>query len=209
MKNGRYVFDSIDLIEKHYNDLTKFEFNSQGPVKKIVSPMTDLIMKSNSKLIRAVAQGKGTCEDGGGFYPIICEPGRPTYDTCPQVGLITCISDTNRCPLFFQADADANDDKISGGVMMFLSLCMMFACLIILVNILTAMLESVSSRIIYKCTNINGYLGILIGTGLTVMVQSSSVVSSTLTPFVGVGALGLEQMYPLTLGANIGTVSYI
>lgn len=37
------------------------------------------------------------------------------------------------------------------------------------------------------------------------IVQSSSITTSTLTPFVGIGALPLEQMLPLTLGANIGT----
>lgn len=62
-----------------------------------------------------------------------------------------------------------------------------------------------STRIIYKATNINGYLAILVGAGITILVQSSSITTSALTPFVGMGALRLEQMFPLTLGANIGT----
>jgi len=37
------------------------------------------------------------------------------------------------------------------------------------------------------------------------LAQSSSITSSSLTPHVGNGALRLEQMLPLTLGANIGT----
>lgn len=75
--------------------------------------------------------------------------------------------------------------------------------------VLTKMLASVSNRVIYKATDLNGYVAILIGCGLTVLVQSSSVTTSALTPLVGVGALRLEQMYPLTLGANIGTVSIL
>lgn len=51
----------------------------------------------------------------------------------------------------------------------------------------------------------NGYLAILIGCAITVFVQSSSITTSALIPFVGMGALHLEQMFPLTLGANIGT----
>jgi len=51
----------------------------------------------------------------------------------------------------------------------------------------------------------NGYIAILIGCGLTILVQSSSITTSALTPLVGMGAIRLEQMYPLTLGANIGT----
>merc|ERR1712038_1659566 len=72
-------------------------------------------------------------------------------------------------------------------------------------TVLQKMLMSMSTRIIYKATNVNGYLAIVVGAGLTVLVQSSSITTSALTPFVGMGALRLEQMFPLTLGANIGT----
>ena len=37
------------------------------------------------------------------------------------------------------------------------------------------------------------------------VVQSSSITTSVLTPLVGLGVIQLEQMFPLTLGANIGT----
>merc|ERR1719229_661406 len=67
------------------------------------------------------------------------------------------------------------------------------------------MLLGMSTRIINKAVNINGYLAIVIGAGLTVLVQSSSITTSTLTPLVGMGVIPLEDMLPLTLGANIGT----
>lgn len=50
-----------------------------------------------------------------------------------------------------------------------------------------------------------GYLAILFGTGMTMVLQSSSIFTSTLTPLVGVGIITVERMYPLTLGSNIGT----
>merc|ERR1712178_348536 len=37
------------------------------------------------------------------------------------------------------------------------------------------------------------------------MGQSSSIVTSTLTPVVALGIITVEDMLPLTLGANIGT----
>ena len=40
---------------------------------------------------------------------------------------------------------------------------------------------------------------------LTISVQSSSITTSTLTPLVGLSIISLEQMLPLTLGANLGT----
>ncbi len=52
---------------------------------------------------------------------------------------------------------------------------------------------------------LTGYLAILVGAGITMLVQSSSVFTSTLTPLVGLGVITVERMYPLTLGANIGT----
>jgi len=51
----------------------------------------------------------------------------------------------------------------------------------------------------------NDYLAILVGLGITIIVQSSSVTTSALTPLVGIGVLPVHKMLPMTLGANIGT----
>merc|ERR1712190_654036 len=52
---------------------------------------------------------------------------------------------------------------------------------------------------------VNDYLAIVIGMCITIIVQSSSVTTSALTPLCGIGVLPLHKMLPLTLGANIGT----
>ena len=46
---------------------------------------------------------------------------------------------------------------------------------------------------------------ILFGIVLTIMVQSSSITTSTIVPLAGAGIVTLRQLYPFTLGANIGT----
>ena len=51
---------------------------------------------------------------------------------------------------------------------------------------------------------LTGYLVMLVGAGMTVLVQSSSVFTSTLTPLAGTGLVTLERVYPMTLGSNIG-----
>lgn len=51
------------------------------------------------------------------------------------------------------------------------------------------------------------YLSILAGCILTILVQSSSIFTSALTPLAGIGVISLERIYPLTLGANIGTTT--
>jgi len=48
-------------------------------------------------------------------------------------------------------------------------------------------------------------LGIFVGTVVTVLVQSSSTTTSLIVPLAGAGLFTLRQVYPFTLGANIGT----
>ena len=45
---------------------------------------------------------------------------------------------------------------------------------------------------------------ILFGAVITFLIQSSSVLTATITPLVGAGFLTLEKAYPITLGANVG-----
>ena len=47
--------------------------------------------------------------------------------------------------------------------------------------------------------------GIFSGTLVTVLVQSSSTTTSLVVPLAGTGVLTLKEIYPFTLGANIGT----
>jgi len=199
----------------------------EGPVKKIVSPLSNVIIKANKSVTKDIANDKGNCDYGGKFYPVTCLGNEVGYEACvpsksckadkdtgvvldedgaecPKVGLITCDKSAG-CPAFFQNGASRRDDEISGGVVFFIAIVILVCCLIGLVTILQKMLMGVSTRIIYKATSINGYLAMLIGSGITILVQSSSITTSALTPFVGMGALRLEQMFPLTLGANIGT----
>jgi solute carrier family 34 (sodium-dependent phosphate cotransporter) len=50
-----------------------------------------------------------------------------------------------------------------------------------------------------------GAVGILVGIGVTVAVQSSTITTSILVPLVAAGVLTLTSAYPITVGANIGT----
>lgn len=161
-----------------------------------------MIIIANKKVIEGVAKGQ-SCAD---FYPITCEdPSNPTKSTCSKRGLIDCDKGTDRCPAFFQVDATRADDQTSGIVCFILAIVILFICLYAMVQVLQKLLLGMSTRVIYKATNVNGYLAMLIGVGVTILVQSSSITTSTFTPLVGMGVIRLEQMYPITLGANIGT----
>mmetsp|Transcript_6075 Transcript_6075/g.17050 ORF Transcript_6075/g.17050 Transcript_6075/m.17050 type:complete len:574 (+) Transcript_6075:465-2186(+) len=200
----------VEAITGYLNALTKAMVKNadvkddekwEGPVKKIVSPLGKRVIIVNKSVTKSVAKG-ADCEE---FYPNECV-GKPSYTNCgKKFGLIACDKEHGYCPAFFSEDATSKDDKVSGGVVFFIAIMMLFTCLLGIVAILQKMLLGMSTRIIYKATDVNGYLAIAIGAGITMLVQSSSITTSTLTPLVGMGALRLEQMLPLTLGANIGT----
>ena len=172
-----------------------------GPLDKIVDPLVKLIIDDNSAVVKHVAKG-GSCSD---FYPIECENGIISDDTCSQA-LISCDGDLG-CPAFFNPEATQSEEITAGAICFFLAIVILFICLGGLVYVLKKMLLGASSRIIYKATDVNPYISIVIGAGLTMLVQSSSITTSVLTPLAGVGVLRLENMLPLTLGANIGTTS--
>lgn len=205
------IFFPIELITGYLNRLTSLcvrNFSARdgekwvGPINQFVGPLSKMVIIPNKNVIKGVAKGE-SCED---YYPIECEdPENPTYSTCSQVGIISCDKTTDRCPAFFQADATLRDDQISGITVFILGLIILFICLFFMVTVLQKMLLGTSTRIIYKATNINGYLAMLVGVGVTILVQSSSITTSTFTPLVGLGVIRLEQMFPITLGANIGT----
>merc|ERR1711988_1541992 len=65
--------------------------------------------------------------------------------------------------------------------------------------------ETAFVRYTRKALRISPYLSILFGMVLTICVQSSSITTSALTPLVALQIISVEDMFPLTLGANIGT----
>lgn len=105
-------------------------------------------------------------------------------------------------------------DTAAGALLLIFSLLLLCGCLVTLVKILNSLLKGRIAKLIHKSINselpgclscLTGYLAIIVGALLTILVQSSSVFTSTLTPLVGIGVIRLERMYPLTLGSNIGT----
>ncbi|GMI51041.1 hypothetical protein ScalyP_jg10431, partial [Parmales sp. scaly parma] len=121
------------------------------------------------------------------------------------VGLIGCDKKAGYCPVFFQEGADQGDDEAAGWVCFIMSIIFLVVCLFGLVKVLSSLLGGVSAKIITKATNVPGIVSMAIGAGITILVQSSSITTSVLTPLAGMDLIKLEQMYPLTLGANLGT----
>lgn len=90
-------------------------------------------------------------------------------------------------------------------LLMILALVMLFSALTFLVKNLRSLvldkLELIINNYLFK----NDVLGFLSGIIMTVMVQSSSVTTSLIIPLAGAGIVQLRQIFPYTVGANIGT----
>ena len=102
-------------------------------------------------------------------------------------------------------------------MLFFFSLALLCGCLIALMKILNSMLGTQMCIIIQKTINaeipyvpwLTGYAAMLLGCVITILVRSSSVFTSTLTPLCGAGLVTLETAYPMTLGSNIGKSFYL
>lgn len=67
--------------------------------------------------------------------------------------------------------------------------------------LLVARIEAALNEVLGR----SGVLAIIVGVLITVAVQSSSITTSLLVPLCAAGVLRLENAYPITLGANLGT----
>ena len=96
----------------------------------------------------------------------------------------------------------------AGGQAVFLiaaSGAFIFFALFLLVRVMQATVHSRVEGIIDRVLGSSAVVAMLVGAAVTVMVQSSSITTSLLVPLGGVGLLRLEQAFPVTIGANVGT----
>lgn len=93
----------------------------------------------------------------------------------------------------------------SGVLLLIIALILLFFTLrYIVINLKTLVIgrvETFFDQILFK-TDIRA---IFVGLILTIFVQSSSITTSMIVPLAGAGILTLRQIYPYTLGANVGT----
>ena len=82
-----------------------------------------------------------------------------------------------------------------------LTFTMLFSLVKILRSLVLHKVENFFDQYFFRSAIIAFCFGII----LTILVQSSSITTSTIIPLAGAGVLTLRQIYPFTLGANIGT----
>ena len=93
-----------------------------------------------------------------------------------------------------------------GGLMILIGLAFIFLALAYITrNMRLLVADRVEAAINRTLGAGSGFVAILLGVIITVSVQSSSITTSVLVPLAASGVLTLENIYPVTLGANVGT----
>jgi sodium-dependent phosphate cotransporter len=80
-----------------------------------------------------------------------------------------------------------------------------FFALMGMVRVLKGMMLGKAESLISAVIGRAGWLGIIIGLLVTATVQSSSITTSVLVPMAAAGIVTVAQIFPITIGANIGT----
>ncbi|TRY98512.1 hypothetical protein DNTS_014641 [Danionella cerebrum] len=205
---------------------------AQSPelLKALTEPLTSLIIQLEKSVITGLALGdeslrnhsliKVWCRDG------VSESSVNVNQSCSEVH---CGTDGNlswtapitgsqldrvKCAHVF-VDSGLSDLAV-GLILLCCSLLALCSCLLLIVRLLSSLLRGQVAKVIQKVMNtdfpyplgwLSGYLAMLMGAGMTFVVQSSSVFTSALTPLIGMGVISLERAYPLTLGSNLGTTT--
>ncbi|KAF1651550.1 Sodium-dependent phosphate transport protein 2A, partial [Aptenodytes patagonicus] len=169
-------------------------------LKIITEPFTKLIIQLDKSVITGIATGDESLRNRS-LIRVWC--GHAPAQPCCGAGE-HLFTDT---PL---------PDLAVGLVLLAGSLVVLCTCLILLVKLLNSLLKGQVAKAIQKVINtdlphplswLTGYFAMVVGAGMTFVVQSSSVFTSAITPLIGLGVISIERAYPLTLGSNIGTTT--
>ncbi|XP_029798621.1 sodium-dependent phosphate transport protein 2A isoform X2 [Suricata suricatta] len=208
----------------HVTGLVVASFNIRGGrdapdlLKIITEPFTKLIIQLDKSVITSIATGDESLRNHS-LIRIWCGPDPmevPTPRPRAEVNTSWTLGNATmeKCNHIF-VDTGLPDLAV-GLILLAGSLVLLCTCLILLVKMLNSLLKGQVAKVIQKVINTDfpapftwatGYFAMVVGAGMTFVVQSSSVFTSAITPLIGLGVISIERAYPLTLGSNIGTTT--
>jgi sodium-dependent phosphate cotransporter len=99
----------------------------------------------------------------------------------------------------------SDSERVQAVLLILVSGLLIYFALLFLVKVMRGAMNSRVETIVSRGLYRSPLVAMLVGIIVTVMVQSSSITTSLLVPLAGAGLLSLEQAFPITIGANIGT----
>ncbi|XP_051983023.1 solute carrier family 34 member 2a [Xyrauchen texanus] len=217
-----YLVKLTELIVKSFN--IKSGENAPALLNVITDPLTESIIELDESVISGIATGDPEAKNKS-LIKVWCQTAKNTTlqnvtaenctgYLCWDWENVTEITNIKKCNHIF-VNTSLSDLAV-GLILLACSLLVLCTCLIMIVKLLNSMLQGQVAVVIKKIINtdfpfpfawLTGYIAIIVGAGMTFIVQSSSVFTSAITPLVGIGVIGIERVYPLSLGANIGTTT--
>ncbi|XP_065110532.1 solute carrier family 34 member 2a [Paramisgurnus dabryanus] len=217
-----YLVKLTELIVKSFH--IQSGENAPDLLNVITDPLTKSIIELDESVLSGSAIGDPEAKNKS-LIKIWCHTAKNmtlqnvtaencTNFSCWELKNVTEIINIKKCNHIF-VNTNLSDLAV-GLILLFGSLLILCTCLILIVKLLNSMLKGQVAVVIKKIINtdfpfpfgwLTGYIAILVGAGMTFIVQSSSVFTSAITPLVGIGVISIERVYPLSLGANIGTTT--
>ncbi len=102
-------------------------------------------------------------------------------------------------------EAVGANDLVMGICFIVFGIALIFVVITFIGKLLKVLMVGRAKAILHGAVGRGPISGIFSGTAITVLVQSSSTTTSLVVPLAGSGVFSLKQIYPFTLGANIGT----
>ena len=96
-------------------------------------------------------------------------------------------------------------DQVGGVLLIVFGIALIFIAITFVGKLLKRLMVGKARDIMHTAIGRGPVSGIASGTLVTVLVQSSSTTTSLMVPLAGSGSFKLRDIYPFTLGANIGT----
>lgn len=145
--------------------------------------MTGFLAKGSDLLANLLVGGDTVSIKGFNFVKII---------TAPTVDL-------------FKGLYGSLPDLWAGVCLALTGLALIFISIIYLGKLLKHLMVGKAKQILHKAVGRGPATGIFSGMMMTIAVQSSSTCTSLIVPLAGNGIFKLKEIYPFTLGSNIGT----
>ncbi|XP_066222688.1 sodium-dependent phosphate transport protein 2C isoform X2 [Saccopteryx leptura] len=217
---------AVGLLEKLSAlalDTTSLQPGGRTPdiLKVLTQPLTHLIVQLDAEVITSSATGNATnsslikrwCGTRAETTPGNSSDCVNTSGPCP---VMNGSATMEQLPCHHLFAGTGLTDLAVGFILLAGSLLVLCTCLVLIVKLLNSVLRGRIAEAVRTVINadfpfpfswLSGYLAILVGAGLTFVLQSSSVFTAAIVPLMGVGVISLERAYPLLLGSNLGTTT--
>ncbi len=108
---------------------------------------------------------------------------------------------------FFKHQSEALVGESAGFMMLVIAAVVIVLALSMIVKVMGAFVAEQETHVLDKIFKKNAYASMVLGIVATIAAQSSSITTALLIPLAGSGMLTVHSVYPVTVGANIGTTA--